>query len=93
MGDQVYVLGFSGCSNELNFTKGMVSSLHQGGFTITAYADNGFSGGPVFSTHMELLGMVRGGSGGAGFTQGHTNQHVSMSTWILLWGSISMLLV
>eukprot|EP00798_Chlamydomonas_sp_ICE-L_P027859 gene27859-12036_t len=74
MGDTVYILGFSGASNDLNFTKGMVSSLHQGGFTTTAFADNGFSGGPVFSIHMELLGMVRGG---AGYTQGLTNQQVS----------------
>jgi len=74
MGDTVYILGFSGASNDLNFTKGMVSSLHQGGFTTTAFADNGFSGGPVFSIHMELLGMVRGG---AGYTQGLTNRQVS----------------
>lgn len=67
MGDTVYILGFSRGSNDLNFTKGMVSSLHQGGFTTTAFADNGFSGGPVFNIHTELLGMVRGG---AGYTQG-----------------------
>lgn len=73
LGDQVYILGFSGSSSDLNFTKGMVSSLHQGGFTTNAYADNGFSGGPVFSLHMELLGMVRGG---AGYVEGRTNQQV-----------------
>ena len=74
VGDTVYILGFSGTSSQLNFTKGMVSSLHPGGFTATAYADNGFSGGPVLSLHMEVLGMVRGG---AGQTQGPTNQQVS----------------
>lgn len=79
IGDTVYLIGFSGSaaigSNALNFTKGVVSSLHQGGFTTTAFADPGFSGGPVFSIHMELLGMVRGG---AGCTQGlATQQQVS----------------
>ena len=32
-------------------------------FTTDAYADNGFSGGPVFNLHMELVGMVLGGAG------------------------------
>ena len=80
VGDQVYVLGFSGSSSNLNFTKGMVSSLHQGGFTINAdhgFSD-GFSGGPVFSIHMELLGMVRD-------AQGH-QQQVSCVNADSVWG-------
>lgn len=73
MGDTVYVLGFSSGS-KLNFTKGMVASMEQAAiFTTDAYADNGFSGGPVFNLHMELVGMVLGG---AGFVQGITNQQV-----------------
>lgn len=74
-GDTVYILGFSEASNDLSFAKGVVSSLHQGGFATTAFADNGFSGAPVFSIHMELLGMVV--RGGAGCTQGLANQQVS----------------
>eukprot|EP00955_Chlamydomonas_euryale_P061164 357929-Chlamydomonas_euryale.AAC.4 len=73
VGETVYVLGFSS-SSRLNFTKGMVTSMEQAAiFTISAYADNGFSGGPVFNLHMELVGMVLGG---AGFVQGITNQQV-----------------
>ena len=70
VGDTVYVLGFSSVGN-LNFAKGMVTSMEQADiFTTDAYADNGFSGGPVFNLHMELVGMVLGG---AGFVQGITN--------------------
>lgn len=73
VGDTVYILGFSSGSN-LNFTKGMVTSMEQAAiFSTDAYADNGFSGGPVFNLHMELVGMVLGG---AGFVQGITNQQV-----------------
>jgi S1-C subfamily serine protease len=73
VGDTVYILGFSSGS-ELNFTKGMVTSMEQAAiFTTDAYADNGFSGGPVFNLHMEIVGMVKGG---AGFVQGITNQQV-----------------
>eukprot|EP00798_Chlamydomonas_sp_ICE-L_P028157 gene28157-31256_t len=69
VGDTVYFLGFSSAS-KLNFTKGMVTSMEQAAiFTTDAYADNGFSGGPVFNLHMELVGMVLGGAG-------ITNQHV-----------------
>eukprot|EP00798_Chlamydomonas_sp_ICE-L_P006304 gene6304-2935_t len=58
VGDTVYLLGFSSAS-KLNFTKGMVTSMEQAAiFTTDAYADNGFSGGPVFNLHMELVGMV-----------------------------------
>lgn len=63
VGDTVYVLGFSSGS-KLNFTKGMVTSIEQADiFTTDAYADNGFSGGPVFNLHMELVGMVLSGAG------------------------------
>lgn len=73
VGDTVYVLGFSSGS-ELNFSKGMVTSMEQAAiFTTDAYADNGFSGGPVFNLHMELVGMVLGG---AGVVQGITNVQV-----------------
>lgn len=59
VGDTVYILGFSSGSR-LNFTKGMVTSIEQNLFTTDAYADNGFSGGPVFNLHMEIVGMVKG---------------------------------
>ena len=63
VGDTVYILGFSSGS-DLNFTKGMVTSMEQAAiFTTDAYADNGFSGGPVFNLHMEIVGMVKGGAG------------------------------
>ena len=71
--DSVYVLGFSSDS-KINFTKGMVTSMEQAAiFTTDAYADNGFSGGPVFNLYMELVGMWLGR---AGFVQGITNQQV-----------------
>ena len=73
VGDLVYTLGFSSGS-ELNFTKGMVTSMEQAAiFTADAYAGNGFSGGLVLNLHMEIVGMVKGG---AGFVQGITNQQV-----------------
>lgn len=76
IGETVYILGFSSGS-QLNFTKGMVTSKGMGTFTTSAYADNGFSGGPVFNLSMELVGMVLGG---AGFAQGLTNQQVRCVT-------------
>ncbi len=76
IGDTVYKLGFS-TGSELNFTKGMVTSRDQATFTTDAYADNGFSGGPVFNHRMELLGMVLGG---ADFLQGLTNKQVRCVT-------------
>ena len=49
VGDSVYILGFSS-GIKLNFTKGMVTSMEQAAvFSTDAYADNGFSGGPVFN--------------------------------------------
>ena len=59
---------------EVASTSQRVTSMEQAAIcTINAYADNGFSGGPVFNLHMELLGMVLGG---AGFQQGVTNQQI-----------------
>lgn len=72
VGDTVYVLGFS-AGNKLNFTKGMVTSTEVATFTTDACADNGFSGGPVFNLHMELVGMVLSG---AGIAHGITSQQV-----------------
>lgn len=69
VGDTVYALGFSS-GGKLDFTKGAVTALEQTAifmeqaaiFTVDAHADNGFSGGPVFNSHMELVGMVVSGS-------------------------------
>ena len=86
MGDTVYVMGFTSGSR-LNFTKGMVTSMEQAAiFTIDAYADNGFSGGPVFNLHMELVGMVLGG---AGFKQGITNQQIQCISVAKVEGFVS----
>lgn len=71
VGEEVYIMGFSGM--QLCFTKGMVSSFNLAKGTATAHADNGFSGGPIFNLRMDLVGMVQGG---AGHTQGMTNQQV-----------------
>lgn len=77
VGQTVYVLGFSHDKSELNFAKGLVSSVTSTSATTDAYADNGFSGGPVFNLQMELVGMVRSG---ADMLEGRTNQQVRFTT-------------
>lgn len=90
VGDTVYIQGFSSGS-ELNFTKGMVTSTRQASiFTTDAYADNGFSGGPVFNLHMEIVGMVKGG---AEFGQVITNQQVPCIDISKIEGFVSSLMV
>lgn len=64
VGDTVYVAGFKGCDEpQLVFSEGMVSYSGMGGMTITTYADNGFSGCPVFNMDGFIVGMVAGGDG------------------------------
>lgn len=72
VGEQVYIMGFSG-DRQLHFTKGIVSSVNLFKGTTTAYADHGFSGGPIFNLRFDLVGMVQGG---AGHVQGIANQQV-----------------
>eukprot|EP00877_Chromochloris_zofingiensis_P005026 jgi/Chrzof1/14524/Cz09g06010.t1 len=69
----VYILGFPANSQDTHFIKGKVSSILEGGFIATAYADDRFYGGPVFNIRMELVGMV---TGGGGLVQGLTLQQV-----------------
>jgi S1-C subfamily serine protease len=64
IGQTVYVVGFKGMQEpQLTFTDGIVA--HYDPFvdsliSCTAYADNGFSGSPVFNIYGFLVGMVHG---------------------------------
>jgi S1-C subfamily serine protease len=63
-GDHAYVVGYPvDTAEELSYTKGMVSHSKFERMTITAYADDGFSGSPVLNLRGCLIGMVQGGHG------------------------------
>ncbi|PNW85021.1 hypothetical protein CHLRE_03g168300v5 [Chlamydomonas reinhardtii] len=61
-GDTVYALGFSPHFTTPSFSKGIVSNSKIGSITITAHADNGYSGGPVVNTRGQLVGTIKGGT-------------------------------
>jgi hypothetical protein len=67
VGQTVYIVGFKGMEEpQLTFTDGIVA--HYNPFvdpliSCTAYADNGFSGSPVFNIYGFLVGMVQGYQG------------------------------
>jgi len=64
VGDTVFVIGFKGCEDaQLVFSEGTVSTSVIDGMTITGYADNGFSGSPIFNADGFVVGMVMGGEG------------------------------
>ncbi len=64
VGDDVYSVGFKGVSEAaLVFSEGIVTSLGLAGMSISAYADEGFSGAPVFNGDGRLVGMVQGING------------------------------
>lgn len=58
----MYALGFSPHFTTPSFSKGIVSNSKIGSITITAHADNGYSGGPVVNTRGQLVGTIKGGT-------------------------------
>lgn len=61
----VYVVGFKARTDaQLTFNEGRVTHASvDGTFTISAYADAGFSGAPVFNMDGYFVGMVKGSEG------------------------------
>eukprot|EP00198_Chlamydomonas_reinhardtii_P014169 XP_001703506.1 predicted protein [Chlamydomonas reinhardtii] len=47
---------------DIAILKGIVSNSKIGSITITAHADNGYSGGPVVNTRGQLVGTIKGGT-------------------------------
>jgi hypothetical protein len=68
VGDTVFIAGFKGKEEpQLSFSDGIVSwigwSKNTTEMHVTAYADNGYSGSPVFNADGYVIGMVKGGDG------------------------------
>lgn len=67
----VYALGFDALQ-QLACNRGSMASTTPGAVSITAHADNGFSGGPVVDLRCRLVGIIRGPLGVTNFTVGIT---------------------
>jgi S1-C subfamily serine protease len=65
--DTVYVVGFRGSSDaQLTLNEGKVALVSfDSTFLTSAYADEGFSGAPVFNMDGQFVGMVKSGEGQA----------------------------
>jgi hypothetical protein len=84
VGATVFIVGFKGKQEpQLSISEGHVSYVGISCFhvSITAYADNGYSGSPVFNADGYVIGMVMSGDG-------HTNKNVvavpttTIDTWL-----------
>lgn len=64
VGDTVFIVGFKGKSEpQLSFSEGVVAYADLLTFQVTAYADNGYSGSPVYNADGFVIGMVQGPEG------------------------------
>jgi hypothetical protein len=63
-GDTIFIVGFKGKSEpQLTFDQGIVAHRGMQDMLVTGYADNGFSGCPIFSFDGFFAGMVLGYDG------------------------------
>ena len=63
-GSTVYLFGFGGNDLDVHFTSGSITSVRPGIYSTSAYADNGFSGGPVVNIAGQIVGVVQRGDEG-----------------------------
>lgn len=70
-GDIVFVIGYKGKNKaQLTFDQGLVAYRGMNEMLVTCYADDGFSGCPIFNSNGFFAGMVLG-------FDGTTNKHTS----------------
>eukprot|EP00955_Chlamydomonas_euryale_P100183 365266-Chlamydomonas_euryale.AAC.3 len=88
VGATVFIIGFKDKEEpQLSISEGHVSYVGISCFHVAAYADNGYSGSPVFNADGYVIGMVMAGDG-------HTNKNVvvvpttTIDNWLRL-GEIS----